>query len=247
MKTAGNGQQQLHSKQACRAPTVVTSHKPKSVINKMSSKTNKATRNRIRSRHLSNTVVHQTQEASIDRVREEQAARTALVETAADADEEGSSDGAADGHELDLSVSESPVQVVVVLDDVAILVAVGLGDWAGRHEVVDLLAVFERCHVGVWRGMDGRRSRRRHTALYINAMVFDFWRIQPSPEAIDSRRTKRHQLRSARRAVQPHSLHDDKRVGLGGCCRAALVAWCQPKGKPHEAIQSPLARDKARV
>jgi hypothetical protein len=149
MKTAGNGQQQLYSKQACRAPTVVTSHKPKSVINKMSSKTNKATRNRIRSRHLSNTVVHQTQEASIDRVREEQAARTALVETAADADEEGSSNGAADGHELDLSVSESPVQVVVVLDDVAILVAVGLGDWAGRHEVVDLLAVFEGCHVGV--------------------------------------------------------------------------------------------------
>ena len=34
--------------------------------------------------------------------------------------------------------------------------------------------------------MDGRRSRRRHAALYINAMVFDFWRIQPWPEAIDS-------------------------------------------------------------
>jgi hypothetical protein len=149
MKTASNGQQQLHSKRTYPAPTVIPSHEPKRIIDKVSSKTNETTRNRIRSRHLSDTVVHQTEEASIDRVRKEQAARTALVETAADADEEGSSDGAADGHELDLSVSESSVQVVVVLDDVAIFVAVGLGDWAGRHEVVDLLAVFEGCHVGV--------------------------------------------------------------------------------------------------
>jgi len=142
MKTAGIGQQlKLHEIALCHAPTVVPSHEPKSIINKVSSKTDEATGNRICSRHLSNTVVHQTQEAGINRVGEEQAAGPALVETTADTDEEGGSNGAANGHELDLTVSKSSVEVVVVLDNVAIFVAVGLRDWAGRHEVVDLLAV----------------------------------------------------------------------------------------------------------
>ena len=147
MKTGGNGQQRLLQTRHDSMLTVVASHKTKRIINKVSSKTDEATRDRIRGRHLSNTVVHQTQEASIDRIREEQTARPALVETAADADEEGGSNGAADGHELDLAVSKPAAEVVVVLDDLAIFVAVGPEDRVGRDKVVDLLAVFVCCHV----------------------------------------------------------------------------------------------------
>lgn len=140
--------QHFHTDQkTCLVLTVVARHETKSIINKVSSKTDETTRDRVRGRHLCNTVVHQTQEASIDGIREEQTARAALVETTADADEKSSSNGAANGHELDLTISKTPVEVVVVLDDLAIFVAVGPGDGGGRHKVVDLLAMFVRCHV----------------------------------------------------------------------------------------------------
>jgi len=101
---------------------------PKSVVDKVTSKTNEASRDRICCRHLSDTVVDQTKEASVDGVGKEQATRTALVETTADTDEEGSSNGAANGHELDLSVSKTTVEVIGVLDDLAFIMAFCTGE-----------------------------------------------------------------------------------------------------------------------
>lgn len=114
----------------------------------MSSKTNETTGDRVCGGHLSNAVVHQTKEASVDGVGEEQAAGAALVKTATDTDEEGSTDGATNGHKLDLSISQASVKVIGVLDDLALLMAVGASDGLGRDIVVDLLAMLERCHVG---------------------------------------------------------------------------------------------------
>ena len=89
----------------------------------MTSKTNEATRHRICRRHLGNAVVYQTQEAGVDGVGQEQAGWATLVETAADTDEERSSNGTANGHELDLSVSKTTVEVIGVLDDLALIMA----------------------------------------------------------------------------------------------------------------------------
>jgi ribosomal protein S17E len=122
--------------------TVVASHETKSVVDKVTRKTNKATRNRVCGSHLSDTIVHQTQEASVNRISEEQAGWATLVETAADTDEERSSNGAANGHELNLSIPETSVKVIIVLNDLAFFVAVGASDRLGRHKVVDLLAMF---------------------------------------------------------------------------------------------------------
>lgn len=126
--------------------TVVASHETKRIVDKVSSKTDEATRNRVRGSHLSDTVVHQAQEASVNRIREEQAGWATLVETAADTDEERSSNGAANGHELNLSIPETSVEVIIVLNDLAFFVAVGASDRLGRHKVADLLAMFVGCH-----------------------------------------------------------------------------------------------------
>jgi hypothetical protein len=88
----------------------------------VTSQTNEATRYRICRRHLGDTVVYQTQEASIDGVGQEQTGRATLVQATTDTDEERSSDGTANGHELDLSVSETAVKVVGVLNDLAFIV-----------------------------------------------------------------------------------------------------------------------------
>jgi hypothetical protein len=127
--------------------TVVTSHETKSVVDKVSGKTNEATRDRVRGRHLGDTVVHQTEEASIDRIGQEQACWAALVETAANGHEESSSNGAANSHQLNLSISKASVKVVIVLNNLTLFVAVDASDRRRRHEVVDLLSMFERGHV----------------------------------------------------------------------------------------------------
>ena len=146
MKTRTNSQH-LSFNIAYLLLTVVASHETKGVVDKVSCKTNKAAGDRVRRCHLGDTVVHQTKEAGIDSVREEQAAWTALVETAADTDEESSSNGTTNGHELNLSVSKPSVEVIIVLNDLAFFVAVGASDWLGRHKVVHLLTMFVRCHV----------------------------------------------------------------------------------------------------
>ena len=141
MKTRNNNQHVCFER-AHLPLTVVTGHETKRVVDKVSSKTNKATGNRVCGCHFGDTVVHQTKEASVDRIREEQAGRAALVETAADTDEESGSNGAANGHELNLSVSETSVEVIIVLNDLAFFMAVDAGDWFRRHKVVGLLAMF---------------------------------------------------------------------------------------------------------
>jgi hypothetical protein len=146
MKTKGNGQHPCFNEQSLIL-TVVTSHETKGIVDKVSGKTNEATRDRVCGRHLSDAVVHQTKKTSIDRIGEEQASWTSLVETAANADEESSSNGAANGHQLNLSVSETSVKVIIVLNDLTLFVAVGPCDWRRQHVVVDLLAMFERGHV----------------------------------------------------------------------------------------------------
>lgn len=141
MKTRNNNQHVCFER-AHLPLTVVTGHETKRVVDKVSSKTNKATRDRVCGGHFGDTVVHQTKETSVDRIGEEQAAWAALVETAANTDEESGSNGATNGHELDLSVSKTAMKVIIVLNDLAFLVAVGAGDWYRRHKVVDLLAMF---------------------------------------------------------------------------------------------------------
>ena len=145
MKTR-NDCQRAFFKTAWLLLTVVTSHETKCIVDKVTRKTNETTGYRICGCHLSDTVVHQTQEASVDRISEEQAGWATLVETTADTDEERSSNGAANGHELDLSVSETSVKVIIVLNDLAFFVAVDASDRLGRHKVVDLLAMFVGCH-----------------------------------------------------------------------------------------------------
>ena len=107
----------------CKWPCV-----PKSVVDKVAGKTNEATGYRVCRRHLGDTVVDQTQEASVDGVGQEQTSRTTLVETAADTDEQCSTNGAANGHELDLSVSETTVEVIGVLDNLAFIMAFRSGE-----------------------------------------------------------------------------------------------------------------------
>lgn len=119
---------------------------PKSVVDEVTSKTNEATRDRVCRRHLGNAVVDQTQEAGVDGVGQEQTSRTTLVETATDTDEESSSNGAANGHELDLSVSEAAVEVIGVLDNLALIVAFCAGEGFRRDILADLLVVLERGH-----------------------------------------------------------------------------------------------------
>ena len=126
--------------------TVVTSHETKRIVDKVARKTNETTGYRVCGGHFGDTVVHQTKEAGVDRIGEEQAAWATLVETAADTDEECSSNGAANGHELNLSVSKTAVEVIIVLNDLAFFVAVDASDRLGRHKVVDLLAMFVGCH-----------------------------------------------------------------------------------------------------
>jgi hypothetical protein len=142
MKTEGNGQHPRFNEKS-NLLTVVTSHETKGVVDKVSGKTNEATRDRVCGRHLSDTVVHQTKKASIDRIGEEQASWASLVESATNADEESSSNSAANGHQLDLSISETTVKMIIVLNDLTLFIAVGASDWRRRHEVVDLLAMFE--------------------------------------------------------------------------------------------------------
>ena len=132
----------------CPPLTVVASHETKSVVNEVPSKTDEAARDRVCGGHLGDAVVHQAEEASIDGVRQEQAAWAAFVETAADADEESGANGAANGHQLDLSVSQAAVEVIVVLDDLAFFVAVDAADGVGRDILADLLVMFEDGHGG---------------------------------------------------------------------------------------------------
>ena len=146
MKTRNDGQRAF-LKTARLLLTVVTSHETKCIVDKVTRKTNEATGYRVCGCHLSDAVVHQTQEASVDRISEEQAGWATLVETATDTDEESGSNGAANGHELNLSVSKTAVEVISVLNNLAFFMAVDASDWLGRHKVVDLFAMFVCCHV----------------------------------------------------------------------------------------------------
>lgn len=101
---------------------------PESIVDPFTSKTNEATRDGHEDRHFSDAVVDQTKHAGVERVGNEQTAGPTMVKTSTDRDEEGGTDRSTNGQQLNLSVAQAALEVVLVLgnDSMASVDVVGV-------------------------------------------------------------------------------------------------------------------------
>lgn len=100
---------------------IPTRHETKSVVDKVSGKTNEATRHGVQRGHFGNGVVDKSEDTRIDDEDNEQTARATLGETSTDTDEEGSTNGATNGNQLDLTVVEAAMQAVGIVSNVKVV------------------------------------------------------------------------------------------------------------------------------
>lgn len=100
------------NKQGFVEEKVPASSEAEGIVTPLASHSNKAARNRVKRRHLGDRVVDQTENAAVEQVCQEQTARAAFVETGADTDKEGCSNGAANGKQLDLAVAKTAVEAI---------------------------------------------------------------------------------------------------------------------------------------
>jgi hypothetical protein len=115
-----------HTQKSLVEEEVPASHETKGIVDPLSGQTDESTGHGHQDCHLGDTVVDQTQHAGVDGVGDEQAARATLVQSTTDGNEQRGTDGTTNGQELNLSVSKTTLEVVLVLGDDAILDI----DWA---------------------------------------------------------------------------------------------------------------------
>lgn len=83
----------------------------------MARKANETTGDGHQDCHFRNAIVDKTEHAAIDGVRQEQASRTSIVKSTTDAHEERRPNGASNCQELDLSIAQSSLKIVLVFRD----------------------------------------------------------------------------------------------------------------------------------
>lgn len=172
--------------------TIPTRHESKRFIDPFTRQPDETSTHGHEDGHLGDAIVDQPEEDGIDGVREEQRAGSAVMQSAANADEQASPYTPTDCNELDLSVAQSSVKLVSVLGDDAL--GDVLGPVVGRHIVVyfvdagvALLALGENAHPGSRKrkrdlgeeSWEKRSWRRKQRALpmrgtyctYLNATV----------------------------------------------------------------------------
>ena len=113
---------------------VPASEEAQRVINPVSSKADKATRNWHVGIHFSNPIIDHAEDDRVTEIGNQKTRRAALRKTTADTDEEGRSNRTTTSNKLDLTIVKAPVKVteVGVIQDAATTSRLGLlrTDWA---------------------------------------------------------------------------------------------------------------------
>lgn len=94
---------------------IPTSDETKSIVNPVTSKSNKATRNRHVSAHFSDRVVDEGEDDGVECIGDEKTASAAAGKTTSDTDEKSSTNGTTNGNKLDLSVIKSTLEAIGVV------------------------------------------------------------------------------------------------------------------------------------
>jgi hypothetical protein len=96
---------------------VPASEETKGIVNPVASQANESTSDRHVCIHLGDGVIDKGEDNGVEAVGDEETAWATLGETSTDGDEEGCSDGATGGDELDLTVVESSVEMTHAIID----------------------------------------------------------------------------------------------------------------------------------
>lgn len=99
------------NKQGLVEEEVPAGQEAKSIIDPVPSQPDEAAGHGHVGAHFSNGVVHEGQHDRVQGVRDQETGRAALGEAAANADEEGGSNGATGGNKLDLAVLKPPLEM----------------------------------------------------------------------------------------------------------------------------------------
>ena len=151
------------------AQEIPADHEAQGIIDKLASETNEASADRIRGRHLSDTVVDHCKNKRLKSIGNEQTTGTAMVKAASNRDEEGGTDRATDGNELDLTIVQVTLEIVRIVSEHAAFLDIVDGVRGGGERVDDtatfLVFVFgrEETHVDDGQGSVEGEDRGRES------------------------------------------------------------------------------------